>query len=237
MPEGRMLKKCISDSKKLGALTSDSARLLYTWLLPHLDVEGRYSADPEIIKGHIFPKVKSMTVSKIKKLLLNLDEIGLIILYRNNSEDYLQLKQFTKYQKIDKKKEASSKILAYTSVDSVITPANSRVTPENSSTSKVNVSKVNESKEKAESLYEKLFKDFWEAYPKKVARDVAKEKFMILMRQGLSKEIVRAFNGYVDYLKMRKVRDNFDQEVLNPATFLMKNRWKDYVDFKYSPPL
>ena len=60
---------------------------------------------------------------------------------------------------------------------------------------------------------------------------------MILMRQGLSKEIVRAFNGYVDYLKMRKVRDNFDQEVLNPATFLMKNRWKDYVDFKYSPPL
>jgi len=80
MPEGRMLKKRISDSKRLGALRSDSARLLYTWLLPHLDVEGRYSADPDLIKGHIFPKVKSMTLQKINKLLYELAEQGLIIL-------------------------------------------------------------------------------------------------------------------------------------------------------------
>ena len=66
MPEGRMIKRVISESKKLGHLKSDSARLLYTWLIPWLDVEGRHSADPEIIKGHIFPKIKSMTTKKIK---------------------------------------------------------------------------------------------------------------------------------------------------------------------------
>ena len=101
----------------------------------------------------------------------------------------------------------------------------------------LNNNKINNNKEKAESLHEKLFKDFWEAYPKKVAKDYAKEKFMILMRKGVSKELIKGFNGYIDYLKMRKTKDNFNQEVLNPATFLMKNRWKDYIDFKYKPRL
>jgi len=105
-----MLKKRISFSKKLGTLKSDSARLLYTWLLPHLDVEGRYSADPDILKGHIFPKVKSMTPAKITKLLNELNEANLITLYIIDDEPYLQLKQFHKFQKIDKEKEAKSKI-------------------------------------------------------------------------------------------------------------------------------
>jgi len=101
MPEGRMIKKCISNSKSLGFLKSDSARLLYTWLIPHLDAEGRYSADPDLIKGHIFPKIKSMTISKIKKLINELAEARLIILYKANDEVYLQLEKFHKYQKID----------------------------------------------------------------------------------------------------------------------------------------
>jgi len=116
-----MLKKRISFSKKLGALKSDSARLLYTWLLPHLDVEGRYSADPDILKGHIFPKVKSMTPARITKLLNQLNEANLITLYTIDDELYLQLKQFHKYQKIDKEKEAKSKIQPPTK-DNIIPP-------------------------------------------------------------------------------------------------------------------
>ena len=81
MPEGRMIKRVISESKKLGRLPSDSSRLLYTWLIPWLDVEGRHSADPEIIKGHIFPKVRSMTIKKIERLLQELNDEKLIVLY------------------------------------------------------------------------------------------------------------------------------------------------------------
>ena len=85
--------------------------------------------------------------------------------------------------------------------------------------------------------FEKEFEQFWDAYPKKVAKDYAKEKFMILMRKGELENVRKAFNGYVDYLKMRRVKDNFEQEPLNPATFLTKNRWKDYIDYEYKPPL
>ena len=89
-----MLKKEISESKKLGALKSDSARLLYTWLIPWLDIEGRYTADPDILKGHLFPKVESMAKGKINKLLFELAEIGLIYLYKSNGEQYLQFTKF-----------------------------------------------------------------------------------------------------------------------------------------------
>jgi len=110
MADGRMLKKRISESKKLGSLKSDSARLLYTWLIPWLDVEGRYLADPDILKGHIFPKVKAMTPGKIRKLLIDLHESGLIILYSVNSEDYLEVTKFQEHQNIRKDREGDSKI-------------------------------------------------------------------------------------------------------------------------------
>jgi len=143
MAEGRMLKRVISESKKLGKLKSDSARLLYTWLIPWLDVEGRHSADIEIIKGHIFPKVKSMKIEKIKRLLLELAEIGLIILYRNSNEDFLQLNKFFDHQKIRKDREGETKIPAPNDENSEVIKGYSGVNQEYATTSKVKGSKVN----------------------------------------------------------------------------------------------
>jgi len=236
MPAGRILLKSISESKKLSKLKTDSARLLYTWLIPHLDINGCFSGDAEVIKGKIFTRLKKSNKT-VEGYLQDLERVKLIVRYEVNGDVFLYSPDFVKKQPSLNPKKEGKPLIPLPAPELLQT--NSRQTPEKVSTSKVKESKVkvNESKEKAESLNEKLFKDFWEAYPKKVAKDVAKEKFMILIRKGLSKELIKGFNGYVDYLKMRKVRDNFDQEALNPATFLMKNRWKDYVDFKYSPPL
>ena len=110
MAKGRMLKKEISVSKKLGALKSDSARLLYTWLIPWLDIEGRYTADPDILKGHLFPKIESMTKSKINKLLIELAKMGLIYLYKSDGEQYLQFTKFSEMQTLHKEREAKSEI-------------------------------------------------------------------------------------------------------------------------------
>ncbi len=144
MPEGRMLKKRISDSKSLGVLRSDSARLLYTWLIPHLDVEGRHSADVDIIKGHIFPKIKTMTIGKIQNLLTELHEQNLIILFRDNSETFLQLVKFHNYQKINRSRESESKITEPTE-ENIIPHDNSGSNPEKGLLSKIKVSKLKES--------------------------------------------------------------------------------------------
>ena len=105
-----MLKKEISESNKLGYLKSDSARLLYTWLIPWLDIEGRYKADPDILKGHLFPKIKSMTKGKIERLLFELSEVGLIYLYKSNGEQYLQFTKFGELQKLYPERESKSEI-------------------------------------------------------------------------------------------------------------------------------
>lgn len=148
-----MIKRRISESKKLGNLKSDSARLLYSWLIPWLDVEDRHSADPEIIKGHVFPKVKSMTTKKIERLLLELNDRHLIILYSANSELYLQFKK--SLQKIHKDREAPSTI-PDPKKGQIIKPthANSCVTHENSS--QLNESKVKGSKVLHSEKYSEL---------------------------------------------------------------------------------
>ena len=234
-----MLKKVISESKSLGNLKSDSGRLLYTWIIPFLDIEGRHSADPDIIKGHVFPKVKSMTVAKIRKLLPELVTEGLVILYRNDGESYLQLTKFQEHQKLDPLKEGKSKIPAPRpeDVENKATPDNSGVTPENSSLSKVKISKVQVKRDgRTQSEFDPLFDEFWGGYPKKVGKEVAREKFMILARAGKIPELMKATKGYMDFLKHKLVHEKFKQEPLNPATFLTKNRWRDYIDFKYEPP-
>ena len=111
MAEGRMLKRSISDSKRLPELKTDSARLLWTWILPYLDVEGRYYADPDIIKGKIVPRLKTFTVKKVAEYLEDMNRVGLIEIYTVDNERFLQFRRFDDHQLgLRKDREAPSKI-------------------------------------------------------------------------------------------------------------------------------
>ena len=91
MAEGRMLKRVISTSSRLAALKNDTHRLIYTWLIPFLDVEGRFSADPRIIKGAVAPILDHITTKIITVALRDMAANDLIIMYSQNSQNYLQL--------------------------------------------------------------------------------------------------------------------------------------------------
>lgn len=110
--DGRMLRRAIATSRKLAELKSDSARLLYTWILPFLDVEGRYFADPLIIKGNIVPRIKSFTAKKIEECLKDMSDKAhqLVLLYRIDGDRYLQFLVFEKHQTLRKDREGASKI-------------------------------------------------------------------------------------------------------------------------------
>ncbi len=110
MAEGRMLKKRLSKSEKLAALPSDSPRLLYYMIYPHIDVEGRHEADPIIIKGQCVPYLKTFTIENIQTYLKQLHEVGLIILWEINGYQYLQITRFHDHNRIDREKEAKSLI-------------------------------------------------------------------------------------------------------------------------------
>lgn len=97
MPQGRIVLKRICQSRKLAELKTDGARLLYTWLIPNVDVNGCYSGDAEVIKGQIFTRLKK-SVKIIEKYLLDLKENDLIVRYIVNGDIYLQIPDFSDKQ-------------------------------------------------------------------------------------------------------------------------------------------
>lgn len=137
MPTGRMLNKKISFDEKLAQISLESL-LVFTWTIPHLDVEGRILGDPNYIKAQIFPLIDQVSVRKIKKALKELEEKNLILIYGHKIK-YIQFNGFLKNQRINKEREAKSTIPPPTELLS-----NSGVTQDTSlklstSTSKVKV--------------------------------------------------------------------------------------------------
>ena len=124
MPRGRFLSKEISLDEKVNALSDDTARLLFTWLIPHLDCEGRSHGDPTTVKSIVFPRRK-ISVRKIEEYLEELEKFQLILRYSVSKTStpieknanieikntYLFAPHFEKHQVgLQKSKEAQSQI-------------------------------------------------------------------------------------------------------------------------------
>jgi len=110
MARGRMLDKRIAKSKKLAALKHDRSRVLYFMIMPHLDVEGKFTGDPEEIKEDCCPKLR-YSVMKIAESIIELADVGLLKLYEVDGQVFIQYTKFDDFQLgIRKDKEAPSRI-------------------------------------------------------------------------------------------------------------------------------
>lgn len=110
MAEGRMLKKVICESPRLAALKSDTHRLIYTWIIPFLDIEGRHSADPRIVKSHVAPILNHISHRIIRNSLADMAVNNLITLYCIDGKEYLELHNFKKHQNLRDDREKKSDI-------------------------------------------------------------------------------------------------------------------------------
>ena len=114
MARGRFVSKAISLDEKVDALSDDTCRLLFTWLIPHLDCEGRIYGDAQTVKSIVFPR-RNISVGKIEKYLKELEIFELIFRYFIDGNQYLCMKNFEKHQPgLQKIREAQSQIPAFT---------------------------------------------------------------------------------------------------------------------------
>jgi hypothetical protein len=118
MARGRFISKAISLDEKIDSLSSDTVRLLFTWLITHLDCEGRMYGDAQTVKSIVFPR-RNMKASTIEKYLVELESAGLILRYFGNTslpqKRYLLMPNFEKHQPgLRKDKEAQSQIPPFT---------------------------------------------------------------------------------------------------------------------------
>jgi len=118
MARGRFVSKAISLDEKVDALSSDTIRLLFTWLITHLDCEGRMYGDAQTVKSIVFPR-RSMKAQTIEKYLVELEHQGLILRYSAPgghpssapNKVYLCFPNFEKHQPgLNKDREAQSQI-------------------------------------------------------------------------------------------------------------------------------
>lgn len=138
----------------MAILKTDGARLLYTWLLPNVDINGCFSADLDVIRGQIFTRLKR-TRKIVKTYLDDLARTQLIILYQSNGDEFLFIPDFTiKQPSLNPKREAKTTIPLPT-LEQLKTY--SGPTPDFIRTSKVKESKAKQSKdeEKGEVKAEK----------------------------------------------------------------------------------
>lgn len=99
----RIIKDSIRTSKSVNQLTDFQFRL-WVYLITYVDDYGRGSADPELLKGFVFPRRKNITESTIEKELAALATSGLINLYKVDGESYFCFPKWSDHQRIQTKK-------------------------------------------------------------------------------------------------------------------------------------
>lgn len=99
----RVIKESIRTSKKVNAL-SDFEFRLWLYLITYADDFGRGSADPELLKGLVFPRRKGITEKQIQTALDGLANNGMVILYEVEEEPYFYFPNWDKHQRVQTKK-------------------------------------------------------------------------------------------------------------------------------------
>jgi hypothetical protein len=83
----------------------------------------------------------------------------------------------------------------------------------------------------------KEFEALWKIWPVKKDRLDALSAYRTLRKKHECAELDHAVQGYANFLKTKRIKEHFEQEPMYLKTFLHKERWKEYLDEKYSPPL
>jgi len=90
MPRSRrMLGRSISHSNRVNKL-SDQGALLYTWMIPQYDDEGRMDGDPEDLKFNVVPR-RDISVEQVIEILFEMEDLGLITWYMADDKPYIEM--------------------------------------------------------------------------------------------------------------------------------------------------
>lgn len=108
MANRRMLAKSISTSLQVNKLGIE-AQLLFTWMIPHADDDGRLNGEAEYINFLIVP-AKRWTKSQTEGYLKTIHDAGLIYLWSENGTKYIEFPTWTKHQQIRKDRYTPSNI-------------------------------------------------------------------------------------------------------------------------------
>lgn len=217
----RIIKETIRTNKAINSLTDFQFRM-WTYLLTYVDDYGRGSAEPDILKGFVFPRRKSVTEKNISDCLTDLACMGLIDLYEVDGESYLCFPTWADHQRIQQKR---SKFPGPDSGSRKSPVSHGESPPESESNPNTNQNQNPNPNPNARARGDGAFDRFWAEYPKKVGKGQAQKAFSkISVPVETLIEAVQRQKNSVQWQK------DGGQYIPNPATWLNQKRWEDDLD-------
>lgn len=204
----RIIKDTIRTSRTVNAMTDFQFRF-WVHLITYVDDYGRGSADPEILKGFVFPRRKGVTESTIEKALADLANIGSVLLYEVDGEPYFCFPNWGDHQRIQTKK---SKYPAPEDGNPrLVTVGHGESPPESNPNPNTNPNtKPNQ------------FDAFWDVYPKKVGKGAAQKAF-----EKVKVPVADLISAVERQKNSEQWRKEGGKYIPNPATWLNQGRWED----------
>lgn len=213
MPKGRMLNKKISVNRTLPNLSVHAA-LLFTWCIPHLDVEGKMYADPQQIKGIVVPYLKYFTIKRIEFCLKELNESGIVVVYGDGYK-YMKFIGFANEQSLNPDRETPSQIPD---------PAPDLLKNNSGETPAKDKIKLSKGKDKVgvSPITMSNFELVWNLYPNRQGRKQAEKHFFATVKTDRDYQNIQTALG--NYLISGNVQSGFIK--LGSTWF---NDWESWV--------
>lgn len=231
-----MLNKAILTSQKVNKI-SEGAENLYYRILLLVDDYGRYYADLDIIKGYCYPKRK-VSISIIKKRLIELINIRLIKIYKDNDEEYLEFVNFRKYQSFRsdiKLREDFPKprtFLQRSRNESVTGRIESERTVEVTSTQQSRSRSRSNNKDKNKNLRYKVINYLNEKALKNFGLDSKDAIQYINGRIDKNKATFEQFKRVIDTKTEQWLYDDEYNKYLRPSTLFRESNFENYLNEK-----
>ncbi len=185
-----------------------SARLTFIGLWNYADDEGRGIYDARLLAADIWPLDEDRTPSAVESDVAAIEVAGLVSRYDSGGRTYFQVRSWAEHQTIPKAKPSRFPPPSGTPTGRVPEPYR----PEGNREQGTGKGKDSPS----------AFAEFWQAYPRKVAKKAAVQKFAKAVADGADPAvIVAAAQRYADDPE----RDA--RYTAHPATWLHQGRWED----------
>lgn len=228
MSRRRYISTDISVDKKIRRL-SDSAALLYTWMIPHAEEDATLTSDPDELAAMVVPNRKGWTPNRVATLLTEIEAAELLVTV--NGSVYFPPEAFYRHQSHihtdrRRKEQPNKKPLQMEGASN-----NEQQVAQNSASSSSSFS-VSSSKTlvQADGSNVCKFSDFWTLYPRKQSKGHAEKAWVTATKSVDASLIVAGLERQLPTLKAEERR-----YIPLPATWLNGKRWEDEVEGTSAP--
>ena len=98
MARGRLLNRTVSASLKFHNLSSDTCRLLATWIIAHLDMNGVFYGSATMVHSQVFPRRADVSLDDVESYLCEMETQGLMGRFEANGDVWQCWPKFGKNQ-------------------------------------------------------------------------------------------------------------------------------------------